>query len=113
MTTTRHNRVPDDPTTVRADIKGGGANRRETGDDNGHRFKVTRLKEATRDTGHRVGAFGRRKPVMLTGGGVAAAAAAGGSVLAWRRWVRRHRSRRFPIDLSAWRSAWPDRLRRS
>ena len=112
MTTTRHNRVPDDPTADWADIEGGRANRRDTGDDNGHRFKVTRLKEATRDTGHRVGAFGRRKPVMLAGGG-AAAAAAGGSVLAWRRWSRRHRSRRFPIDLSTWRSAWPDRLRRS
>jgi hypothetical protein len=109
MTTTRHNRVPDDPTAVQADIKGGRANRRDTGDDaNGHR-----LKDATRATGHRVGAFGRRKPVMLTGGGVAAAAAAGGSVLAWRRWGRRHRSRRIPIELSAWRSRWPDRLRRS
>jgi hypothetical protein len=111
MTTTRHNRVPDDPTAVRSDIYGGRASRRDAGDS--HRFKVTRLKEATRDTGHRVGAFGRRKPVMLAGGGVAAAAAAGGSVLAWRRWGRRHRSRRFPIDLSAWRSAWPDRLQRS
>lgn len=113
MTTTRHNRVPNDPTAVLADIEGDRTSRRDAGDANGDRFKVTRLKEATRDTGHRVGAFGRRKPVMLAGGGVAAAAAAGGSVLAWRRWGRRHRSRRFPIDLSAWRSTWPDRLQRS
>lgn len=113
MTTTRHNRAPDDSTAVRTDPMGGRANQRDTGDDNEHRFKVTRLKEATRDTGHRVGAFSRRKTVMLTGGSVAAAVAAGGSVLAWRRWGRRHRSRRFPIDLSAWRSAWPDRLRRN
>jgi hypothetical protein len=111
MTTTRHDRVPDDPAAVRADIEDRRADRRDTG--NGDRFKVTRLKEATRDTGHRVGAFAGRKPVMLAGGAVAAAAAAGGSVLAWRRWGRRHRSRRFPIDLSAWRSAWPDRLHRS
>ncbi|HYJ67916.1 MAG TPA: DUF3618 domain-containing protein [Nocardioidaceae bacterium] len=87
--TTTHDRqgVPNDPSSLYADVEDARTRLGHTVDEIGHRLDVpARLKGAAQGVGHRISETSRRRPAIIGGAGLAAAAAVGIAALAWRRW---------------------------